>query len=505
MTDIMFPQTVLDRMRDDGDRIWFEHGSRVVTAAELLRTTRRVASGLRAAGVGPGSGLAVSASVTPDAFAAMMAAWALGARIAGIRPGLTSGQLTHLLGDRVDALLIDPANNTAEMREAAGKLPVLCLGAAPDLPDVLAAADDGAPLRASGRPGDVARIIYTSGSTGNPKGAVQTYAAISQDWPACPEYWSPVIREMASGMQRHLLFGTLNSQVALDYALVALLSGGTVVIPETMDLRPFFPTVIARHRITSSILSVPRLYQMIDSLRTDPVDVSSLRTLMVSGSPLNPQRYAEALRRLGPVVFQGYGQTEAGLLSMLTPREALASKGALESVGRLHHRVKVEVRGPNGAPVPPGEVGELFVQTPYQTSGYWADPQEAAEVFVEGWVRTRDLGYVDGDGYVHLAGRARDVIIVNANVYYAGPIERVLAEHPSVDQAYVVGKDDEQSGEAVHAFVVPRPGAQPDVGELRDWVVSRLGQACAPRTVTFITEVPVGPSGKPNKRALANR
>jgi acyl-CoA synthetase (AMP-forming)/AMP-acid ligase II len=150
-------------------------------------------------------------------------------------------------------------------------------------------------------------------------------------------------------------------------------------------------------------------------------------------------------------------------------------------------------------------VGELFVQTPYQTSGYWADPQEAAEVFLDGWIRTRDLGYVDGDGYVHLVGRARDVIIVNANVYYAGPIERVLAEHPSVDQAYVVGKDDEQTGEAVHAFVVPRPGAQPDIGELRDWVQSRLGQACVPRTVTFITEVPVGPSGKPNKRALASR
>ncbi|WP_245814353.1 class I adenylate-forming enzyme family protein [Cystobacter ferrugineus] len=501
----MFPQTVLDQMRDDGDRIWFEHGSRVVTAADVLRTARRVASGLRAAGVGPGTGLAVSASVTPEAFAAMMAAWALGARIAGIRPGLTSGQLTHLLGDRVDALLIDPANNTTEMRKAAGKLPVLCLGAAADLPDVLAAEDDGAPLRASGRPEDVARIIYTSGSTGNPKGGVQTYAAMSLDWPAYPEYWSPAIREMASGMQRHLLFGTLNSQVALDYALVAVLSGGIVVIPENMDLRPFFPAVIARHRITSSIMSVPRLYQMLDSLRTDPVDVSSLRTLMVSGSPLNPQRYADALRRLGPVVFQGYGQTEAGLLSMLTPREALASKGALESVGRFQHRAKLEVRGPDGAPVPPGEVGELFVQTPHQASGYWADPQEAAEVFVEGWIRTRDLGYVDGDGYVHLVGRAREVIIVNANVYYAGPIERVLAEHPSVDQAYVVGKDDEQTGEAVHAFVVPRPGAQPDIGELRDWVQSRLGQACVPRTVTFITEVPIGPSGKPNKRALASR
>ncbi|WP_239013962.1 class I adenylate-forming enzyme family protein [Archangium violaceum] len=502
MADNMFPQTVLDLMRNDGNRIWFEHGNRTVTAADILRMTRRVAAGLRAAGVGPGTGLAVFTSVTPETFAAMIAAWALGARIAGVRPGLTSGQLAHLLGDRVDFLLLDPATNTTEVRTAAGNLPVLCLGAAPGLPDVLAAADDGAELRAEGRPDDIARLTYTSGSTGNPKGAVQTYRAISADWPAYPDRWSPSIRELAAGMSRHVLFGSLNSQVALDYALVALFRGGTLVIPEDMDLRPFFPTVIARHRITSSILSVPRLYQMLDSLRTDPVDVSSLRALMVSGSPLSPQRFADALQRLGPVVFQGYGQTEAGLLSMLTPREALASKEALSSVGRPQPTTKLEVRGPDGAPVPPGEVGELFVRTPYQTSGYWSDPQESAEVFVDGWIRTRDLGYVDGDGYVHLAGRAREVIIVNANVYYAGAIERVLAEHPGVDQAYVVGAADEQTGEAVHAFVVPQPGARPDAGELRALVLSRLGQACVPRTVSFIAEVPVGPSGKPNKRAL---
>ncbi|WNG45792.1 AMP-binding protein [Archangium minus] len=502
MADNMFPQTVLDLMSRDGDRIWFEHGNRTVTAADILRMTRRVAAGLRAAGVGHGTGLAVFTSVTPETFAAMIAAWALGARIAGIRPGLTSGQLAHLLGDRVDFLLLDPATHTPEVREAAGNLPLLCLGAVSGLRDVLASEDDGAALRAAGRPDDIARIIYTSGSTGNPKGGVQTYAAISEDWPAYPERWSPSIRELAAGMRRHVLFGSLNSQVAFDYTLVTLFSGGTLVIPEDMNLRPFFPAVIARYRITSSILSVPRLYQMLDSLRTDPVDVSSLRALMVSGSPLSPQRYADALQRLGPVVFQGYGQTEAGLLSMLTPREALASKEALTSVGRIEPTTKLEVRGPDGSLMPPGEVGELFVRTPYQASGYWSDPQEAAEVFVDGWIRTRDLGYVDSEGYVHLVGRARDVIIVNANVYYAGAIERVLAEHPGIDQAYVVGAADEQTGEAVHAFVVPKQGAKPDADELREWVLSRLGQACVPRTVTLIAEVPVGPSGKPNKRAL---
>ena len=91
------------------------------------------------------------------------------------------------------------------------------------------------------------------------------------------------------------------------------------------------------------------------------------------------------------------------------------------------------------------------MRTPYQTVGYWRDPEQTAEVYGDGWVRTRDLGYLDARGYLHLTGRTRDVIIVNGMVDYAGPIEQALAKHPDIDQAYVVGAPDEQTGEAIHA------------------------------------------------------
>ncbi|WP_232521435.1 AMP-binding enzyme [Micromonospora phaseoli] len=141
--------------------------------------------------------------------------------------------------------------------------------------------------------------------------------------------------------------------------------------------------------------------------------------------------------------------------------------------------------------------------TPPQAGAYWADPAETADVFVDGWVRTRDLARLDADGYLHLIGRVRDVIIVNANLVYAGPIERALAADPAVAEAYVVGRPDDVTGEAVHAYLVPADGHSPDAVRLRARVVAALGEAAAPKTIQQIDRVPVGPSGKPDKRALA--
>jgi acyl-CoA synthetase (AMP-forming)/AMP-acid ligase II len=155
--------------------------------------------------------------------------------------------------------------------------------------------------------------------------------------------------------------------------------------------------------------------------------------------------------------------------------------------------------------LPAGERGEIFVRAPYQPEGYWADPELSAEVFQDGWVCSRDLGHLDGRGLLHLDGRTRDVVIVNAMVYYAGSIEQALARHPDVGEAYVVGAPDERTGEAIHAFVVPAGGRTPDADELAAWVGAELGSGSVPATVSVIERVPVGASGKPDKKALLKR
>jgi acyl-CoA synthetase (AMP-forming)/AMP-acid ligase II len=506
-TSPAYPQALIDLLEKAGDRPCFEHGSRIVTAGQTLATIRRLVAAMRDAGIGPNTGVAMLPGVSPEGFAAMFAAYTLGARVSAVRPGLTPGQFAHLLSGGIDAVVFDPAVATGDLVAVSGGIPRYSLGPDPDAADLFAASADPGdePLVAAGRPDDVARITYTSGSTGQPKGCAATYGALTADWTCAPDRWSPAMAQLAGGLDRCLLFGTLSSPVVMNYVLLSLFNGGVAVIPDQAP-EPFFPAVIERYGITGTIMTVPRLYQLLDALDERPVDVSSLRSVMVSGSPLQPRRLADAVRRLGPVVYQGYGQTEAGWLTLLTPGELSASgQAALASVGRPHPQVEVSVRDENDRPVPPGTDGEIYVRSPWQASGYWGDPEQTAEVFVDGWVRTRDLGHLDGEGFLHLIGRTRDIVIVNAMVYYAGPIERVLALHPDVDQAFVVAVPDERTGEAVHALVRPVAGRTPPREQLAALVRDTLGEGSVPSTITFIPEVIAAASGKPDKRAMLAR
>jgi acyl-CoA synthetase (AMP-forming)/AMP-acid ligase II len=447
-----FPDAVFEALRREPDSVVVEHGSRRVTRAELLSMTRRIAAGLRKGG----RGIAMITEVTPEALAAYLAAFALGCRVVGVRPGYSDSQMKHVLSNGVDTVVTDET-----------------------ITELLDSADE--PLILTSRPDDVARLVYTSGSTGRPKGCAQTYKAMSAHW-SWGE-WDADTEKLAGCTDRYLLFGSLASVVVQDYLALCLLHGGTAVIP-VPDGKPLFPDVIERLRITFTIMNVPRLYDMLDALREREVDTSSLRGMLVAGSPLAPHRLAEATQRLGPVVFQGYGQSETGGLTLLTPDDIAA--GELASVGRAHPRVEIEIRD-----------GEIWVRNEYLMSEYWGDPEETAEVLVDGWLRTRDLGELK-NGYLHLTGRARDVIIVNGYPVYAGPIERVLAAHPDVDQAYVLGTPDE----VVRAFVIPVDGRTPDRAELSTVVEQELGPGSVPAAITFISEVPLGPSGKPDKKAL---
>jgi fatty-acyl-CoA synthase len=468
----IFPQQLLDSFATDPNRTVVEHGERRVSAAEMLATVRRMVGALRENGLGRASGVAMLTGVTPEAYAAYLAANVVGCRVIGVRPGYSPTQLKHVLTTGVDVLVTD--GQTIHGRT----LTIAELG-------------EGSPddLEADGQPDDVARLVYTSGSTGTPKGCMQSYEAMSHHWSWVPEMWDEDTRDLAGCGERYLLFGTLASAVVQDYAVLALHNGGTAVIPVIDEPLPY---AIQRYGITGTILNVPRLYQFLDILRTNDVDTSSLVGMVVAGSPLPPHRLKEAIDRLGPVIYSGYGQCETGNLTLLTPAHIERyGPDILSSVGRPHEHVDVAERD-----------GELYVRTRYAISGYWEDETETTELLRDGWVRTRDLGYLDDHGFVHLTGRSREVIIVNAVPYYAGPIEAVLAAQPDVDQAYVVGAPDELTGEAVHAFVVPAPGRAPFDDVLRGAVLDALGPSSVPKTITYVAEVPVTNSGKPDKHAL---
>lgn len=490
------PGPLVAALAAEPDRVAFEHGDRVVRRGEVLAVIGRIAGGLRRAGIGPGSAVGMLTSVTPEAFAAYQAAFAVGARVVGVEPGYTAAQRAHVLAG-LDACVVDAG--TVEVPGG----PLLSLGPVPGAADLLAGPDGPVPV--SARADDVARLVYTSGATGLPKGCVQTYRALSARWSWRPDRWSRPVAELAAAASRFLLADTMAGAVILDYVTLCLLGGGTAVIPAGEDLASP-PRALARLRISAAVLTVPRFHGLLDAVRSGGVDLGSLRALVVSGSPVSPTRYAEGALLLGPVLYKDYGQSENGMISLLTPDElARWGEAALRSVGRPHPDVEVRVTDRRGEPLPPGTTGAVRVRGASMMSGYWRDDERSAAVLVDGWLCTRDVGFLDEFGLLHLVGRTRDVVIVNAQLCYAGPVEEALARHPAVREAHVVGAPDERTGEAIHAFVVPSGDAVPAVAELAELVAAELGPTSVPATVTMVREVPRTVNGKPDKRELFAR
>ncbi|SFQ44753.1 class I adenylate-forming enzyme family protein [Amycolatopsis rubida] len=473
-----FPQDLLDSLRRAPDAVAFEHGDRRVRRGEVLDLIGRFAAGLRAAGIRPGDGVGLATGVTPEGWAAQIAVQTLGARAVGVRAGLPAAHLDAVL-DGVAAVVTD-----AELPEPAG-VRTLPIG-----PELLAAHEEPVPC---GKPSDLGWVVFTSGSTGVPKGVAYRFDALGEFG------LEQRAGESAADYRRFLLFGTLSSAVMVLHAQACLLAGGTVVIPAGL---PDFPRILPRLDITAALVTVPRLYRMLDVLREEEIDLSGLRALTVAGSPVEPGLLAEGFARIGPALRQGYGQTETGKLTVLGTADVAERPEAIASVGLPVEGVSLEVRDGSGRAVPAGVTGEVFARTARAFAGYWRDPPLSATVLADGWVRTQDIGRLDERGFLYLTGRARDVVIVNAVLHHTGPIERALAAHSAVDQAYVVAVPDERTGEAAHAFVVAAPGCEPDPGELRAAVAAEVGEAAVPASFTVLAEVPVAESGKPDKAAL---
>ncbi len=486
----VFPGPVLSALRAAPERPAIEAGTRVVTRGELLALVGRCVSGMRAEGYGPGTGVGMALPSTPEAYAAQLAAHALGCRVAAMRPGWSPEQLDHaradidvLVGDEeLGALLARPEaggiRSEERSDEAGWRRPL----GAPSERSERGKRSPEAPVPVLGRPGGIARLTYTSGSTGLPKACAHTYEAISLGYR--PETWAPVLARLMTRFDRCLVADNLASPVMSTYLGRCLVAGGTAILPDGLGLAE----AIERYRPSATMMPPARLHQVLG----ERVDLSSLRAIVLGGSPASPGLLRAATERLGPVLWQGYGQGEAGVIAMLTPEDIAAGHEA--SVGRPLPAVEVEIRD-----------GEVWVRSPHMMTGYWNDLERTAEVLRDGWLRTRDLGHVDAAGMLHLTGRARDVIMVNAEVCYAGAIERVLAAHPGVAQAYVVGAPDPATGEAIHAFVVPAGEPEPERATLVDLVARRLSANSVPQTITMIREVPMSASGKPDKAALSRR
>jgi fatty-acyl-CoA synthase len=546
------------------DRIAFVRGDQQLTYGEARAEVFRLARALAAYGVGRGTGVALLASNTPSVLLVPLAVQLLGGYYSAIAPAGTMAERRRVLADTgASVLVVDPSTSQRQAAELLGQLPARALrtvlslgpspaGAAPLGADLaaLAAAQPAEPISPCGAPDDPAELVYTSGSTGAPKAAAFSFERVG----ALARFWAD---EAARGTAETAVFAAPDCRMlyagpflrmSAPSVLPMLLAGGTCVLTGPLAPGELLRT-IEQESVTATMMTPTQLYRLLDHPGLATADLSGLRLLILHSAPAAPARVAEAVRRLGPVLLQSYGQTEAKMISALLPADHAAAVAGrpqlLRSAGRARAGVQIEIRDTAGRALPPGEVGELCISSPLLMSEYWRQPELTARFrAADGWARTQDVGYLDADGYLYLLDRLRDLVIVEGSHCYTIAVEDALTSHPAVRRAVAVGLPDPDTGEAVHAAVVlapgaaapsepgptapgagpgpdpapgagpgpdPAPGAGPGPGtgagtelqqELRALVRERVGPLAEPRTVTFVDDIPLTLAGKPDKTAV---
>lgn len=512
--------TALDRFAEYGEREAIASPERSMTYADLCRETIALAAVLRRRGIPAGAAIAILAGNRPETMTVQFAAHLLGCRtvwIAGYTP--IREQHDYLARAKTDYFIYDTmfyAERGAELAKLCPDGTVFCLGAdglGPDLLEPLPAdAMDMAALLVDGSAeitaltADVVTapqsVFYTGGTTGSPKLVLHEHRfflallAIGAAWLASG---APALRHLAVTGFQHVSGQMTN--------LLMLFTGGVVVLRNPMDPATLLE-VIGQERIMSTLVTPVQLYNLLDHPATETADLSSLLLLNVGGGPVFPTRLRQAVERFGPRMRMTYGLSEASFITEyrgvpLDPEHP----ERLRSCGYVFADSRVEIRGEHGAPLPAGEIGEVWTAGSLVMSGYWDDPELTGETLVDGWLRTGDLGYLDADGFLYLVDRSKDMIVTGLGALnvFSKPVEDALASHPQVRLASVIGVPDAEIGEAVYAYVVTTLDATVTEAELRALVTEELSDYQAPRTVEFVDTLPLTGMGKVDKKALRAR
>jgi acyl-CoA synthetase (AMP-forming)/AMP-acid ligase II len=265
-----------------------------------------------------------------------------------------------------------------------------------------------------------------------------------------------------------------------------------------------FVSLVEQERCTTTLL-VPTMIQLvINHPAAATADLSSLRAVIYGAAPISERTLADARVLWGDVLYQMYGQSEAVPLTVLTPADHV--DGRLRSAGRPTPHCDIRILDPDGNDLPPGQVGEIAAKSPAAMAAIWRDPQATAErILADGSVLTRDMGYLDEDGYLFLADRKEDMIISGGFNIWPAELENALASHPSVAEVAVIGVAHDKWGETPRAVVVLRHGYDAGEQELIDWTRDRLGAVKRVTSVEFVDKLPKSPLGKVLRRAVRDR
>ncbi|HEX3748939.1 MAG TPA: AMP-binding protein [Streptosporangiaceae bacterium] len=341
---------------------------------------------------------------------------------------------------------------------------------------------------------ELAMLVGTGGTTGRPKGvmltggSIETMAALTlMSYPFQPR-------------PRYLALAPLTHAAGvLCFPVLSL--GGEIVIMPHPDLAEFL-TLVELHRITHTFLPPTLIYMLLDHAALDSTDKASLQCLWYGAAPMSASRLEEALARIGPVMGQLFGQTEAPMMiSTLAPAEHFRADGSvaterLSSAGRPTPLTTVAIMDDEGHLLGQGQRGEIVIRGSLIMAGYYKNPEASAEVSRYGWHHTGDIGYLDEDSFLYIVDRAKDMIITGGFNVYSAEVEQVLLAHPAIQDCAVIGLPDDKWGERVTAVVQFRPGQAVPAPEVKAFVKERVGSVKAPKQVEIWPDLPRSKVGK---------
>jgi|GEM_PF-38502 long-chain acyl-CoA synthetase len=501
---LTLPELAAQNLRRFGEYVSLVYEGREYTNVQRDREATRLAAGLARLGVGRGDRIIVMMPNSPEVLIAYQAIAKLGAITVPLLPLLKTPEVHYVAANcQATAIL------TSELL-----LPIV-LPAITDLDHVRAViatgelsseigdprvrrydetlAEPGVTLpEFAVQPEDTAVIIYTSGTTGRPKGVELTHRNL------CLNALSGGRAHPSERREVWLAVLPLAHAFGITVANASFLSDSLTVMLPRFDPQAVLEA-IQRYRVTSFSAVPAMLVALLNYPNVERYDVSSLEWVACGSAPLPVAVLEGFQRRFGCLVLEGYGLSEATTI-VTAHRAGMPQKPG--SVGVPIDGVEVRVVDASGHDVPVGEVGELIVRGPSVMRGYYNMPEATQETLRDGWLYTGDMARLDEDGYVYIVERKKDLIIRGGMNIFPRDVEEVLARHPAVLEAAVIGVPSERLGEEVKAFVVLRPGQQVSAEELIAFSREYLANYKTPRFIEFVPSLPRNAVGKVDKKVL---
>lgn len=481
------------------------------TFTEAGELSCRIANALLGEGLSSEAKVAVLSPNNPLAWICVLGIWRAGLTWIPANPASPTGETAHLLAGFDAELVIFHASLDDAVRKLQDRLTnvrqwvrfggdINDAAATPFEPWIAAQPATNPALNAA--PENVVSLAPTGGTTGMPKGVMNTNRSLSA-------FVTHLMMAAHYGSEHEVvnLAAAPMTHTAGLLSLAATARGGTVVVLPKAHPHAVLDA-IEQYRVTDLFLPPTVIYRLLEVLKEQPRDLSSLHYLIYGAAPMSVEKLRHALTAIGPVMMELYGQMEApASVTFLRPDEhfvggEIAPDSRLSSCGRPYPLVQVEIRDEDGRTVPAGTPGEICVRGDLVMKGYYKNPEQTAQALRDGWLHTDDIGAFDEEGYLHLTDRRRDLIISGGFNVYPSEVEQVIWGHPSVRDCAVVGAPHPDWGEAVTAVVELNEDCTATEAEIIALCKQELGSIRAPKAVHLVPALPRSVNGKVLKKNI---